>query len=1058
MKRFILIITIGFIHLIYGSIAFALDQYPGDTTIYGVSTATIQPNVLIILDSSGSMSGEVMTGDPYNPATVYPITSDCNGSACATDTVYRWRRSRWQFYIGDVYGISCGTAKDALLTTGTYNGRLRTSGSCSSRRVSSATGNYINWLALGGGTRSKMEVAQEVLTNLLNATDGVKFGLMRFNNDDGGRIAGVGSGGYEAYVKDMDEIYTGVTTNREALVTAISNVTPGGMTPLAETLYEAMQCYKGEETEFNGSYTYTTPIEYNCQQNYVILLSDGMSTSDRDAILATLCSSGDCDGDGYEPAGDPSKSYDSNGSDYLDDVAKYMYDTDLLTDSGGDVKTTGKQNVKTFTIGFGISGVAAAEKLLEEAATNGGGEYFSADSTALLSESLRQIIASIVEDNTSFVAPVLPVSPENRTFSGSRVYMGFFKPQVNAFWRGNLKKYGLNDYGEITDKNGVLATNTDGSIKDNSTSFWSPSIDGVDIDRGGVGGLLLSRATGRDIYTYMGSSTDLTDSSNIFSTTNASITEVLIDVATIAEKDQVVNYVHGNDAYDDDANGITAELRDWIMGDILHSKPLAIHYATYTVAQENDCSHNKSVTFVGANDGMMHAFRDCDGKELWGFIPQDLLPYLKHMKDAVHTYYVDSSPTAYTYDADYDGNIEPGDGDKVIIIFGERRGGGFYYALDVTDPESPQYLWRLGATESPSGTSTDYSELGESWSRPSLGMVKVDVSGVETSKAVVFIGAGYDDVNEDALPDITNTKGRGVYVIEVATLDGSGVPSFTTSGHKVWGYTNADDSSLVDSIPSDVSILDINSDGYIDRVYVGDTGGNMWRFNTGATDTSSWIALNIFESNPGADSSTGRKIFFRPTVTLEAGYELLIFGTGDRAHPLETTTVDRLYAIKDIGQLTPKHESDLSDATSGSVYMSTTDGWFIKLNVNAGEKVLSRASAVSKVAYYTTYEPSAATVGDPCDTGTRGTARLYAMNHLTAAAAYNLNLSNDSGGTEVIDATDRSQVIGTGIPSGVVMVISPTGVSALIGVGGAIVSPDIDDTGSIIPTYWREVR
>ncbi len=505
MKRFAsIIIAIGFIHLFVAA-TFALDQYPGDTAIYGVSTSAVQPNVLIILDNSGSMNNEVLVGDPYNPGTNYPITNDCSGQPCNKREVYRWRSwsQTWQSYIGNVNSIGCSAAKDALQADGTYQGRLRSNGNCGGSRRSFGTGNYINWVDQSGGMRDKIVIAKEVLIDLINTTSGVNFGLMIFNYEDGGHIAGVGDGygdnGYEAYIKDMDAIHQGTTTNKYSLVKTIENINADTWTPLAETLWEAMKCYKGEQTQFNGSYTYTTPIEYSCQQNYIILLSDGMSTRDRESILTSICSSGDCDGDGYEPANDSSKSYSSDGSDYLDDVAKYINDTDLLTDSAGDEWTTGRQNIITYTIGFGLGGVPSAEQLLQETAFNGGGQYYSASSTQGLSESLRKIIASIIEDNTSFVAPVLPLSPENRTFSGSRVYMGFFKPGVNAFWSGNLKKYGLDNAGIIVDKNDNQATNSDGSIKSTAISYWSTLEDGSEVDQGGVGGLLMTRTADRDI-------------------------------------------------------------------------------------------------------------------------------------------------------------------------------------------------------------------------------------------------------------------------------------------------------------------------------------------------------------------------------------------------------------------------------------------------------------------------------------------------------------------------------------------------------------------------------
>lgn len=1041
----------------------ALDQYPGDTVIYGASTETIQPNVLIILDNSGSMDDEIVSGGPYDPATVYPPGDGCQGQPCETNRVYRWRaiEGKWVNYISDVNSISCSSARSALLESGLYQGRLRTNGTCTNTTGSFALGNYVNWLTASGGYRSKMEVAQEVLSSLVNTTSGVKFGLMLFNQSNGGHVAGVGDsygyGGYDAYVKDMDEIFSGSTTNRTALVNTINNVEPSTWTPLAETMFEAMKYFQGERTAFNGSYVYSSPIEYSCQKNYIILISDGMSTEDRSPVLRTICNNGDCDGDGFEPAGDPDKVYDYQGSDYLDDVAKYIYETDLLPDTGQE-RTFGRQYAVTYTIGFGLAGVQYAEELLRETAYNGGGEYYSADSTAGLSESLRQILSIIVEDNTSFVAPVLPVSPENRTYSGDRIYMGFFKPKGKAFWSGNLKKFGLDADGDVVDSSGARATNSDGSLRENAVSFWSPAPDGGEVERGGAGAALMTRTAPRNIYTYTGSSADLTDPTNLFSASNAAVTAAMLGLSDDTEKGRLIGYVHGYDSYDEDGNGITDEKRDWIMGDVLHSRPQVVKYDRYSYVDEGNCGANESIVLVGANDGMLHAFSDCDGSERWAFVPPDLLPNLKHMPAAVHTYFVDSSPVAYTFDANGDGRIDAGS-DRVIVMFGERRGGGYYYALDVTDPDQPVYLWRISSTGSPSGVNTEYSELAESWSEPVFAKVRVSVAGVVKRKVAAFIGAGYDNLAEDTEPVGESTTGRGMYVVEVADITTPGSISLARSGWKIWGYTRADDAGMARSMPSQMAVLDISGNGYADTVYAGDLAGNVWRLSLGSTLTSSWDGEKIFSSGGG------RKIFYKPSVALEPGYELLFFGTGDREHPLSTGVSDRLYALKDAGQTTARTNGDLLDATSVDyVDIEGVYGWYIDLE-NGGEKALAGAAVFGKVAYYTTYEP-ASTVG-VCSTDSSGTSRLYAVDYLTAAAAYNYNPYNDpvpdggEGGEDngpVKDRTDRSKVIGPGIASGIVTSVGPGGFSALIGSGGAIIKPDVKEGGSSIPLYWREVR
>ena len=99
------------------------------------------------------------------------------------------------------------------------------------------------------------------------------------------------------------------------------------------------------------------------------------------------------------------------------------------------------------------------------------------------------------------------------------------------------------------------------------------------------------------------------------------------------------------------------------------------------------------------------------------------------------------------------------------------------------------------------------------------------------------------------------------------------------------------------SIPSDISRVDTNGDGYTDRLYVGDMGGRIWRFDIGGSDTNAWSGKVFFN----ASTNGKRKIFYPPDVTLEKGYEMVFFGTGDREHPNETSVINRFYAVKDKG-------------------------------------------------------------------------------------------------------------------------------------------------------------
>ena len=486
------------------------------------------------------------------------------------------------------------------------------------------------------------------------------------------------------------------------------------------------------------------------------------------------------------------------------------------------------------------------------------------------------------------------------------------------------------------------------------------------------------------------------------------------------------------DPFDEDGDDAVDDKRDEILGDILHSQPLVVDYAS-------DPANPQRVIYVGTNEGMLHAFNDTNGSELWAFIPFDLLPKLKNLliEGAGHQYYVDSSPKAYIKDVDDDGNIEEGDGDQVIIIFGERRGGTSYTALDVTNPDDPQYLWRID------NTVAGLEQLGQSWSEPVIGKVQAGPVGLETDTIVAFIGGGYDADNPEPA---NNTIGKGFFIIDV--LSGALIKSFTETDHEDMDY----------SIPSTVLAVDTTFDGYINRVYVGDLGGQMWRFGnqTGTANedgnVNNWTPRKLFASTV-ADA----KIFYPPDMVLERGYAYLYFGTGDRANPMATTGTNMLYAVKDkniVGAFDTidDDDADFYDLTADELQdpditeddkriirenLASGNGWYITLSNS--EKVLAPVTVISGLVLFTTFLPVDTDI-DPCSSG--GDARLYALDYLTAVSVIDFN---DDG---VLDASDRSIDIGQGIPTEVVITINDQGeTTAYIGAGGGIVRFDLSGIG-----------
>jgi len=431
---------------------------------------------------------------------------------------------------------------------------------------------------------------------------------------------------------------------------------------------------------------------------------------------------------------------------------------------------------------------------------------------------------------------------------------------------------------------------------------------------------------------------------------------------------------------------------------------------------------------------MLHAFDDATGEELWAFIPPVLLPSLKGLTGESLAFFVDGSPKVYRTES------------TTVLLFGLRRGGNQYIALDVSDPLSPKYLWDISPSR------TGFGELGQTWSTPQLGKIVIG----SQEKWVFFIGGGYDENQDNEPVSANDSKGRAVYVIDALT------------GDLVWSYTYAKNNLMRYSIPSDITRVDTDGNGRIDRLYVGDMGGRMWRFDIGDPDTSKWTGKIIFNSSSGG---VQRKIFYPPDVTLEkdsGNYEMLFFGTGDREHPKAFGLLDRLYGLKDKNPSSPLGEGDLVDVTEDLLQNPATssaqktsileslragNGWYIKLNENPGEKCLSNPVVFFGTVYYTTFTPDPGSESDICFVG-EGTARIYALNFKTGNAVFNL----DGVGTiNNLTRSDRNLVIGTVIPSGTIITFIGGTAVGYVGVGGGVYTPKLATTKSLFPVNWRIV-
>ena len=752
------------------------------------------------------------------------------------------------------------------------------------------------------------------------------------------------------------------------------------------------------------------------------------------------------------------------------------------------------------------------------------GYAFMASNPAELAAALRAAITSIISANYSFSSQASVAAA--RASEENFIYEASFEPKNSAgaskepFWTGHLKKYVINSAGALM-----------------FPAAW---------DAGTI--LRDTAASSRNMLTYKGSS-----SLTSFNTTN--ITAADLAVATDTRRNEVVGFYRGEPAYN---------LENWKLGDLFHTNPMAVKTPTKYFYDPRECTVTGTPTsfdifrdnnprtaatgnqlmLAGANDGQLHAFRTqasggdetTGGDERWSFIPPNLLQKISPIAHAAgsagppivpghdynrsqvaaHDYFIDGPiQVADAYLAvPSTGTYKNKDYWKTIAVFGEGAGSGNYlwssnptcystnttyfsgsfsttlptssnptkyycgfYALNVTNTSAPEFLWHL----MPTTAQAPY--LGEAWSKMQIGRVKI--GGNE--QWVGFIGGGY---NNSILP-AGSTAGKGFFVVDL------------TNGNILWSYTHADNGDMDFSAPASPTILDLDSDGFIDTVYMGDLGGNMWRFRlcprvkyetcglssySSSCGTGNWAGSRLYATTADerGTTNTQKQIFTKVTSTIDSHGDVWVyFGTGENndptrkptlASPDTSVTKNRLYGIKEDTNFTNTYTTtNLKDITStiycaavntdlGCGGVDSQQGWYINLSTNSlyvnatytitgprGEKMISDPIVFDGIVYFPTYVPDQ---GGASACGLAGNAFLYALDYVSGSGA------NEGG--------SRTSWMGLGIASSILVSFRPGGsgvadiyftTSGGAGIGGN--TGKGGETKSENPTsiqYWRDRR
>ncbi len=650
--------------------------------------------------------------------------------------------------------------------------------------------------------------------------------------------------------------------NRTALQAQIDGLTANMWTPLGESMETILDYFSDDGPQ--------APIQESCQYNFVLVVTDGLPTKDVD-VSGYLH---DTDGDGREPGnctsiGAPySNSYDC--SDYFDDVSYYMANEDLRPDLEGE------QNVFTYVVGFHENA-----PLLQQAADNGQGLFFHAENAVELYLSIEYAIQDVLR-RISAGSAVAVVSTERGT--DDRLYRGKFMP---LDWHGYLESYRL-------------------PYTDGDEPVWE------------AGNLLAERSpSSRTIFTALG------DQRAEFHTSRAPDLRTALGATSDEEAADLISWGRG---------GYIPEYRyrkGWILGDIVHSTPVVVGPPSDFVPTEsyqnfqNNNAYRTKMVYVGANDGMLHAFDAESGYENWAFVPEFALPAFSVMADSGYCHKYTCDQTVNVKDVKINGSW------RTILVSGGGEGSAAIYALDITDPDNPVVKWQA---DLPNGK-TLHSEV-EMFS----------VGGT----AVALVGGGLDETNGESW----------LYAYDL------------NDGNEL-GWVSLGSNPVNRNKTTKPAVVDLNLDGEVDLIYTADMLGSVYRIDTnGSPYPGNWDISEFYESS--------QEITADPVAAYGPdGSVYLYFGTGAYLDDDDVTSTgqQRFVCLFDRHSGRTIRLSDLTNQTSSISDIGDDDGWYVNLWHDPGERVSESAAVVAETVIFTSFAPS----GEACVAG--GQSWLYQMRY-----------------------------------------------------------------------------
>ncbi|MBW2529168.1 MAG: hypothetical protein JRI23_33640 [Deltaproteobacteria bacterium] len=831
---------------------------------------------------------------------------------------------------------------------------------------------------------------------------------------------------------DAEDLH--VLQNNKVIKKAILAMRPYGATPLAGMMDDARHFLTVDTNDFMDSYDgneYAGPVgdpyfTDGCRGNYIILLSDGEPNLD----LRPSCVDSSGDESQCPYADEPHEiAYDlANTGNPDTDIETFVIGFGLSNVSGFDCSTI--DAATDFNSGGECDAVTDPQKeaccTLARVAYNGGTDkaYF-VDDMPSLRKALSDMLAVISAGSTSRTVPA---------FAGAAAAVGNSNADAKSY---EFSSSFVPNAGQGVMWEGVLERKR--WVCDASSGTLEAKLTDVDEDLGDVFSTNVNQATpAREFYTVFGDtvSDEVHNQRSIRPNVNTDDDSLGIykgttyngSLATLATLVQANPKVMGLDPMPADcdsddmgfpgSSGVCANrLLTWhlggdngtvwqrqsVFGAIYHSSP-AVHgtpnlyvrdesYAVFAEAQ----TVRPLMLYTATTDGQLHGFKVAsndatettrlvdskENNELWSFIPPHVLPDMLSMYPGNQQILLDGQTVVRDVvyertqaEAILGGEVGGADWSTVLVSSGGSA-GGFYYALDITDPEAPQFLWQLSTDTAGNRLFGTYSTTP---AVTSIAYLKDDGSGgTEVSEIAVAIlpggkgsidttypaGCGiresttFDYIDEDPT---TKYRPRGTVrcwedgpartLTIVRLSDGMILARFI--GRSTDDSTTLDASVLhdvkFDSPISGVPVAYPSQTGDLsDRIYVGDADGTLWRIDLSSPDPADWDAHLMFDGYPtayGDGSGDGQPIEVPPMVALDGvGNAVVLFATGDQENLEATSTMKtRVWSI-----------TEIAEAYDANVPFKVEHNWLIPFT--NGKRMTGPFALFDEVAYFSTYTP-----------------------------------------------------------------------------------------------------